>query len=185
MTDEARGPDPLIAAASLPRGNAIILRHYGDPARVDLAQRLAAICRRRGLVLLIAGDWRLALAVGANGVHLPEWQARRGPGARGVPATRRPGFLVTAAAHSPAAIVRAERAGADAVLLSPVFATESHTGAATIGPLRSALWCRRSGLPVYALGGVNPQTAARLAGIGLAGIAGVSGLAGLETGPQA
>jgi thiamine-phosphate pyrophosphorylase len=178
MTDETRGPDPLAAANTLPRGNAVILRHYDDPGRIGLAWRLAAICRRRGLVFLVAADWRLAWAVGADGVHLPEGLARRGPRAWGAPAMRSTGFLVTAAAHSGSAIVRAARAGADAVLLSPVFPTASHPGAVTLGPLRFARYCKDAAVPVYALGGINPQTAARLAGTGLAGIAGVCDIAG-------
>ena len=33
LTDTARLPNPLRAAAALPRGSAIILRHYDDPER--------------------------------------------------------------------------------------------------------------------------------------------------------
>lgn len=180
MTDSRRLPDPLAAAADLPRGSAVILRHYDAPDRAGLARRLAGICRRRGILLLIAADWRLAVASGANGVHLPEGMARRGPCAWGAGAPHRPGFLVTAAAHSPAAIARAARAGADAVLLSPVFATASHPGAETLGPLKFVRWCRAAALPVYALGGIDRETAPRLAGSGLAGIAGIGGLTGVR-----
>ena len=120
------------------------------------------------------------MAAGADGIHLPEGMARRGPPAWAAGVRRRPGFLVTAAAHSPSAIRRAYRTGADAVVLSPVFPTASHPGAPCLGPLRFARWCRQSPLPVYALGGVNSRTAGRLAGSGLAGIAGIGGIAGLE-----
>ncbi|MCG8508366.1 MAG: thiamine phosphate synthase [Rhodospirillales bacterium] len=185
MTDAVRGPDPGLAALSLKSGTALVLRHYGDPGRAELARQLALICRRRGVLFLVAADWRLAFRIGADGVHLPEGLARRGPRAWGSPAARDRGFLVTAAAHSFPAITRAAAAGVDAVLLSPVFSTASHPGAASLGPVRFALSCRKSPVPVYALGGLNPRTAARMAGTGLAGIAGVSGLAGLETGRQA
>lgn len=180
VTDETRLPDPAGAIRGLPRGSAVILRHYGAPDRPTLARRLAALCRRRGVWLLIAGDCRLAAAVGADGVHLPEAAARRGPmvcGGRS--ALRRPGFLVTAAAHSPMALRRAARAGADAALLSPVFATASHPGAKGIGALRFAAWCRRAPLPVYALGGIDRRAARRLKGAGSAGFAAIGGLAGI------
>lgn len=176
VTDEARLADPAAAVGRLPRGAAVILRHYGAPGRAALARRLAGLCRRRGVRLLIAGDWRLAAAVGADGVHLPEALARRGPPAWGAAAARRPGFVVTAAAHSPAALWRAARAGADAALLSPAFATLSHPGAAAIGAVRFAAWCRAAPLPVYALGGVDGGTALRLKGSGLAGVAALSAL---------
>jgi thiamine-phosphate pyrophosphorylase len=180
MTDARRLPDPLAAIRRLAPGSALLLRHYEAPDRWDLAARLARECKRRGIRLLIAGDWRLAAAVGADGLHLPEGLARRGPGAWAAGLRRRPGFLVTAAAHSPLAIHRAARAGADAVLLSPVFPTASHPGAPSLGALRFAAWCREAPLPVYALGGVTARTAGRLAGSGLAGIAGIGGIAGVE-----
>jgi len=178
VTDRARLPDPAPAIGRLPPGSAVILRHYDAPDRADLARRTAALCRRRGVRLLIAGDWRLAAAGGADGVHLPEAMAWRGRPAWGGTQPRRPGFLVTAAAHSPAALWRAARAGADAALLSPVFATASHPDADAIGVARFAAWCRGAPLPVYALGGVGPGTARRLAGTGAAGVAGLGALAG-------
>lgn len=180
VTDKTRLPDPAAAIRRLPRGSAVILRHYGQPDRHALAHRLASLCRRRGVRLLIAGNWRLAAAVGAGGVHLPEAATRQGPMAwGGKSALRRPGFLVTAAAHSPAALWRAKRAGADAALLSPVFATASHPGAKGIGVLRFAAWCRQAPLPVYALGGIDRQTACRLMNADTAGFAAIGALAGI------
>lgn len=174
MTDAQRLPDPAAAIARLPRGSGVILRHYGVPGRRALARRLAALCRRHGLRLLIAGDGRLAaasFASGAGGLHLPEHLARRGPGPWRL--WRRPGWIVTAAAHSPRALAAAARAGADAVLLSPVFATESPGSRPPIGAVRFALWCRRSPLPVYALGGVGPGCRRRLLAGGAVGLAGI------------
>jgi len=152
MTDEARHPDPGPAIAGLAAGSAVIFRHYGAANRRGLAEKLARQCRSRHLLFLVAGDPRLALAVNADGLHIPE-RLVLGPGNWRL--WRRPGWLVTAAAHSPAALARAARAGVDAALLSPVFATRSHPGAPTIGPLRFAAWARRAAVPVYALGGLS------------------------------
>ncbi len=168
MTDSRRLPDPLPAITGLPRGSAVILRHYEDAGREVLARRMASLCRARGLRLLIGGDGRLAAAVGADGLHLPDFMVRRGLVLR-----RRPGWIITAAAHSPAALRRAARAGADAVLLSPVFVTASHPGVPTLGIQRFARLCRRSPLPVYALGGITAATMPRLAAAGAVGIAGI------------
>ena len=129
MTDEARLADPLPAANALPAGSGIILRHYGAPERAALARRLAAIARRRGLVLLVGEDPGLARRVGAHGVHLPERAIRRAGAVRW-----QRDWLVTAAAHSPAALRAAASAGADAALLSPVFATASHPDVRALGP---------------------------------------------------
>lgn len=171
MTEEARGLDVLASAEALPRGSAVILRHYGAQNRAALARALATLCRRRRLKLLIAGDARLALEVGAAGVHLPERLAHK------VRACRlKRSWLVTAAAHSWPALLRAARAGADAALLAPVFATPSHPGRATLGPSRFAALVRRAPLPVYALGGIDARHARRLKASGAAGLAAVGAL---------
>ncbi len=123
-----------------------------EPATVDdatLARALAALCRARRQVLVVAGDARLAAAMGA-GEHL-----RRGRRAGHRP--RRP--LLTASAHTAAELRRARRAGCDAVFLSPVFATASHPGARPLGATRWAALARGAGLPVLALGGVTGRTA--------------------------
>jgi thiamine-phosphate pyrophosphorylase len=180
MTDAVRLPDPEAAIACLPRGAAVILRHRDAVERGRLARRLAAPCLRLGLTLIIAADARLAAAAG--GLHLPEHMLRHG--GRGWRAWRRPGWLVTAAAHSPAAIRAAAGAGVDAVLLSPVFPTASHPGAAALGPLKFAAFVRRSPVPVYALGGVAAATAPRLAGSGAAGFAAIGGFAGCYACPE-
>jgi thiamine-phosphate pyrophosphorylase len=173
MTDDIRAPDPRPVLARLPRGSAVILRHYGDPARAVLAADLAVLCRRYGLVLMIAGDWRLAAKVRAHGLHLPEHQARRGPapGARlWLNQSRR---LLTAAAHGARGLARASAIDADAALLSPIFPTASHALVRGIGVTRAVLMLRAARLPVMALGGVGPRQAQRLTRRGFAGMAGV------------
>jgi thiamine-phosphate pyrophosphorylase len=172
MTDQARLPDPVAAARSLPRGAAVILRHTDMRTRAALGLALADVARERGLLLLVAGDARLAADIGAHGLHLAESRAREAAHWRAL----RPSWLITVAAHSERGLTVARRAGADAVLLAPVFATPSHPGRAPLGILRVRLMAARAGLPVYALGGVNAQTILRLKDANLAGIAAIEGL---------
>ena len=175
MTDRVRIPDPAAAIRALPRGAAVIFRDYDAPDRPATARRLRRLCRARRLRFLVAADWRLAVAVGADGLHLPEGIARHGRATW--QRARRPGFLVTQAAHGPAAIADAGRRGVDAVLLAPVFATASHAGAKPLGPMRFARLVRLSPVPVYALGGMTARTARRLGGITIAGVAAIGALA--------
>lgn len=185
MTDETRAADPGAAIAALPPGSIVVFRHYGAADRAGRAARIRRLCRTRRLLFLVAGDWRLARRLGADGLHLPEHMAARGPGPWRL--NRRPGAIVTAAAHSRRALHRAFRAGADWALLSPVFATESagasKPGRTPLGPVRFAATARLSPLPVLALGGIGPATARRLAGTGAIGVAGVGGIARLAENP--
>lgn len=170
MTDPGRGGDPLAAAAALPRGGVVILRHDSTPGRAELATRLARLCRARGLGLSIARDARLALRLGA-GLHLADgmtppllWRLH-GQG------------LLTVAAHGPAALARARRMGADLALLSPLFPTASHPGTRALGTVRFARFARRSGLPVAALGGMAGSRVTAAARAGAVALAAVGALA--------
>lgn len=167
FTDPARTPDISAVAERLPRGSAIVYRAFGAANAEAAALTLKAIARRRGLRLLIGADEVLAAKVKADGVHLPERLAHR---ARAI---RRPGWLVTAAAHSPRAARSALASGADAVVVSAVFPSNSASAGAPLGPLRLAQIVRMAGGPVYGLGGVNDKTARRLLRAGLVGLAGV------------
>jgi len=176
VTDARRLPDPLPAIRRLDRGDGVLFRHYELPhgERLALLRRVALLCRRHGLVLLVAGDARLARAAAADGLHLPQAQIGR---AR---AAGRAGLqLLTMAAHDAGAVRRAARSGADAVLISPVFATASHPEAAPLGVLRFAALAagaRRQGLQVYALGGMSPASFVRLRHLPLAGYAAIGAL---------
>jgi thiamine-phosphate pyrophosphorylase len=153
FTDARRLPDPRPVVARLPRGLAgVVLRHDGEPGRAKLGHDLAMICHARRLALVVAGDARLAAALGA-GMHL---RAGHWPGVQ-----RRRG-LITSSAHGLADLLRARRAGASLVFLSPTFPTLSHPDADALGPVRWARLARSARLPVAALGGIDGSTVRRL-----------------------
>jgi len=176
VTDQRRLADPLPAAARLPTGAGILLRHYEAPDRSILAGRLAKLARRHRLVLLVAADWRLAAATGAGGIHLPEGLLRSGRLSPLLGWARKRHRLVTAACHDQAALALARRLKLSVALLSPVFATASHPGTKALGPLRFTAWCGQAGLPVLALGGITAITARRLRSSGAVGLAAVGAL---------
>jgi thiamine-phosphate pyrophosphorylase len=179
MTDGLRLPDPSPLLGALPAGAAVLYRNYESPARTEEARRIKTLCRRCGILLIVAEDPALAHDTDADGLHLSEPAARLAGRARAW--KMRPGTLLTIAAHSPAALQMAADLGADAALLSSVFASRSHLGQAPLGVLKFVDWRRRAPLPVYALGGINRGNAGRLAHSGGAGIAAIGGWA--ETGP--
>lgn len=168
MTDARRAPHPECIARILPPGAAVILRDYDDPRRAGLAARLRVICAARGVLLLVGADASLARRIGADGVHLPEWAP-----AQDIPG----GMIVTASAHDRAGLAAAAAKGAQAVLLSPAFATQSHPGAPALGAARFTALAAASPLPVIALGGVDETNARRLVGPNVAGFAAIGAFA--------
>jgi thiamine-phosphate pyrophosphorylase len=150
----------------------VVFRAFGAPEALATGRRLAKVARRRGLVLLAGADAGLAARLMADGVHLPERLAHRLPGLR----RARPGWILTCAAHSGAALAAARRSGADAVFLSPVFESRSPSAGTPMGALRFAGRVRGAGLPVYALGGINARTARLIVRSGAAGVAAIEAL---------
>lgn len=168
LTDPHRVTDPIEAVAGLPRGSGVIYRHFDAPDRTAVAAQLADLCNARNFYLLIAADPKLALSVGAFGVHWPE--ARLPEASR----WKAQFAMQTASAHSRHAIWRARQAGMDAALVSKVYPSKSASPGLPIGPIRFRQMARQTDLPVYALGGVNADNAARTTGSG--GIAAVESL---------
>ena len=129
ITDERTDAGLERAIARLPRGSGVIFRHYHLPPKqraIRLA-RIRRLCRRFGHRLEIAGQ------------------------GYGPPAPHRR----LATAHDLREIGMANRCGANAVLISPVFPTRTHPGAATLGRIRLLLLARRAQMPVIALGGMT------------------------------
>ena len=173
LTDDERLPEPRDAVMALPRGSLVILRARERKRCSALADMLAGLACAHGLEWIVADDPDLAARAGADGAHFPERKVSLAAHWR----VRRPNWLITCAAHSLGACLRAARAGANAVLLAPVFATASHADRPGIGSLRARLIARDVPVPIFALGGIDAQTAGRLAGGSFAGLAAIGGLA--------
>ena len=138
------------AIARLPRGSGVIFRHYHLPpeARAIRLEQVRRLCRRFGQRLEIADE------------------------GYGPPAPHR----VLATAHGLREIGRANRFGAEAVLISPVYPTRSHPGASALGRVRFLLLARHARMPVIALGGMTER---RFRGLPVHGWAAIDGLAGI------
>jgi len=142
------------ALKHLPRGSGFIYRHYHlpDPERYHRFHALRRIANARGHCVILADSAMTATAWGADGVY-------------GAPFSlwpRRAGLLQLATAHEASEIAMAQRKGADAVLLSPVYPTRSHPGAPTLGPVRFRALAQLASVPVIALGGMTSPGARRL-----------------------
>ena len=146
------------AAIAPPGTIAIQLREKDLDARelLGLACSLRERCARYGAPLIINDRIDVAIAAGADGVHLPTnsfavTDARVMVGAGG---------LIGISAHEPREIAEAARDGADFAVFGPVFDPISKGNYATArGASGLIAACRAAEVPVYALGGI---TAARI-----------------------
>jgi thiamine-phosphate pyrophosphorylase len=179
ITDPSLSDDGLAEQAdrmlkSVPAGSVgVQLRDRERPARVllRLAQRLRAICTERGAPLYVNDRMDVALAVGADGVHL----GTRSVEARDARKLMGGVAFISVAAHQPDEVERAEAEGATAALVSPIFATPGKGPAIGTGLLASARAKARN-LRLYALGGIDAASAPACVGVGAYGVAVVRAL---------
>ncbi len=179
ITDRRQAPGGDIAravAGALDGGiRAVQLREKdlsgGDLLR--LAGRMRDLTARHGARLLVNDRVDVALAVGADGVHLggasiPASVARRLLGKEA---------LIGCSTHGARELREAVARGADFVTFGPVYPTPSKAGYGPpvgVGALAEA--CRTAAVPVFALGGVKAENAGEVIGAGAFGIALISGI---------
>lgn len=176
ITDRRLAPDLLARAraalAGLPPGAvALHLREkdLGGRALLELARALRQACHAAGQRFLVNDRLDVALAAGADGVHLPSAGVPPGDARR----LLGPSALVGVSCHSEADVRRALAGGASFATFGPVYDTPSKRA---FGPpvglavLRAAA---RLGLPLVALGGVDAARAAEVRAAGARGVAAI------------
>jgi len=140
-------------------------------------RRLATSDQRPAPVLLINSRIDIALAVGADGVHLRSDDVSPRDVRQLIDCTgHRPRtsdhFLTAVSCHTPADVLRAASEGADFAVFAPVFEKKDRPGTQPAG-LRSLHDACQARIPVLALGGVTLQNAAQCLEAGAAGFAAI------------
>lgn len=145
---------------------------------VAFTREAVAAARPHGARVLVNDRLDVALAAGADGVHLrtnsmPVHDVRRVV-AQTRASMHSPDFLIGVSTHSLAEAEAAEAGGADFVVCGPVFAPNSKTVSTPLLGLDGlAEVCRRVTLPVLALGGISSENFRATLDCGAAGIAAV------------
>ena len=152
-----RGRDEIDIARQAIEGGARVIQ-WRDKARekgtqLPMAQALRPLCRELDALFFVNDHVDLALAVGADGVHLGQKDLPVGVVRRFVP----PDMLIGCSTNNPDEARRAEADGADYVSVGRLFPTGSKqdTRPATLDTLRAVK--ATVSIPVCAIGGINEQ----------------------------
>ena len=140
---------------------------------IDLVQNLMPLIKRHQGKVLLNDRVDLAMVLDADGVHLrsdslPLSRARRMLGTK---------KLIGVSTHSVEEVRYAEGEGADFVVLGPIFETFSkHIYGPPLGLHTLETACRASRLPIFAIGGINPQNVPSVLSFGAYGISVISSI---------
>ena len=135
---------------------------------LKLAKKMRELTDHYDARLFINGRFDIALAAGADGVHL----AQNSIPAEAVRNVVKKKLLIGVSTHSLKEARAAEKGGADFITFGPVYRTPSKTGygaPAGLDGLKGL--CEKVGIPVFALGGVKGS---RINNVKKAGAYGVS-----------
>jgi thiamine-phosphate pyrophosphorylase len=174
ITDETLPPRRVrdVVDAACQAGCVLVqLRNRLVSARVfhELAVELRRITSAHRSRLLINDRIDVALAVAADGAHLPESGMPTGSARSLLGATR----ILGRSAHSPETVAAMKDCSLDYVQFGPVYETESKRA---FGPAQGLVRLREAvlaadGLPVVAVGGIDTERALGVLAAGASGIA--------------
>ncbi len=128
-----------------------------DPVARAAIERALQITRQHGIQLIINDYWRLAIAAGAEAVHLGQEDLA----AADLDAIRSAGLKVGISTHDEAELAIALAAKPDYIALGPVYETKLKVMKwAPQGLARVTAWKQKIGdIPLVAIGGITPERA--------------------------
>jgi len=141
---------------------------------LPLAERMRDRCRRAGATFIVNDRVDLALAVGADGVHLGQDDLPP----RAARPLLRPGMVLGRSTHSAGQAREAQVEGADYIAVGSMFATRTKPDFQLVGPelIRAIRPETRS--PLVGIGGVTRENVAEVIRAGADGVAVISAVCG-------
>lgn len=183
VTDEglSRGLTHAEIAERAVRGGADVIqlrdKRMGGRKLMEHARKIRLLTREAGKLFIVNDRLDMALASGADGVHLGQEDMAIADARPLVPA----GFIIGVTVHDDGEAVSAEKAGADYVGLSPVFQTGSKTDAGEACGLNMVRKVKQAvSIPVVAIGGIGPSNARQVLEAGADGLAVISAVVSQE-----
>ena len=146
-------------------------KHMDDEALAALAREALALCANEGALLIVNDRPQVALAAGADGVHvgqedMPLAEVRRLVGEE---------MLIGLSTHAPAEVDAA--AGADYLGVGPVHATPTKPGRPAVGLELVRYAARHAPRPFFAIGGIDSENVGTVLAAGATRVAVVRAIA--------
>ncbi len=144
-----------------------------DVALYELAKPISELCKTNNAHLFINTNVKVAIDVGAAGIHLPD----SGISVDYVKAQSKSNFLFGCSTHSVDTAKKRETESIDFITYSPIYPTVSKPGygpAVGVGNLEKL--AKQVNLPVFALGGITPARVGECLRAGASGVAVMSGV---------
>jgi thiamine-phosphate pyrophosphorylase len=154
------------SAGNLPVAISLREKDLSTAMLTRLADEVRSLTKSAGADLFVNGRIDVALACGADGVHLPS-EGLTPDDVRVVA----PQLRIATSTHTSDDVARAAGNGVEFVVFGPVFETPSKQGMLSARGLKAVREVTNLGVPVLALGGIIPDNA------GLCLTAGASGVA--------
>ncbi|MFA6226244.1 MAG: thiamine phosphate synthase [Methanoregula sp.] len=142
---------------------------------IRIGRTLRGITRESSTLFIVNDRLDVALACGADGLHLGQGDLRTYVARQFAP----PGFLIGVSVSTVKEACQAEQEGADYVALSPTFSTGTKPDAGPGHGLEMLREIHRSvSVPVIAIGGINPENIGDVIDAGADGVAVISAVVG-------
>ena len=151
-------------------------KELDDAAFLAEAKEIGGLCRAYGVPFIVNDSVEIALACGADGVHVGQSdmdaeQVRRLAGGR---------LMIGVSARTVEEALRAQRAGADYLGVGAMFATSTKLDTKAVSRQTLKEICAAVDIPVVAIGGISRDNILELSGTGVSGVALVSAIFAAE-----
>lgn len=147
-------------------------KNLDDAHFLEEARELQAICREHGVPFIVNDNVDVALAMGADGIHVGQHDMEAGD----VRKLLGPDKILGVSAQTVDQAILAEQRGADYLGVGAVFPTGSKDDADDVSFEELKAICEAVSIPVVAIGGISLKNVKELAGSGICGIAVISAI---------
>lgn len=151
-------------------------KELDEAAFFQEARELCALCRRYGVPFIVNDSVEIALACGADGVHVGQEDLAVGEVRRRVGED----MILGVSVHTVEEARRAIRDGADYLGLGAVFPTSTKADVDQMPSETLRAICGAAEVPIVAIGGINRGNLLQLSGSGVDGVALVSAIFSAE-----